>query len=341
MVLDADGWHDFEAVSCVSEDSELLCLTSKFPGPLNAVLTGLGWRRYPRQKPKGEAIGEEHAQWEINDNMDNAARQPLADANQSFHETLRTLQRRGLAPRQLSFRTTTDRLEAAVALYAEGPPPELAAPPSVPASAALGIRVHQGFLERIAQVQLAGKRYTQAQLDREFVDFFQELSLNARALGVDFRPRPRDPLLAMTFAREKPIGFVFAEHGIEVTIRATALTVGTTDIPAFHVRFRYVVENNGNGNGNGNGHGFKLVREPLDAWPADVDPAKPRQLSGPEKAFRALILDRLESLLPEEAELDDLHLSGDFRKVGPLPVTAADTANGWLLLAWKTKQPAP
>src|SRR5262249_16014554 len=147
----------------------------KFHGPLDRVLTGIAYRSYPRQKPKGEAIGAQHAQVQINDTMDNEARPPLTDANQSFQDNLRTLERAGLALQQLSFHTTADRLHGALTLQDPDRPPVLAAPPEVPPSSALALRLHQSLLERLAQVLLAGKTYTQRQLHDEISNLFQDL----------------------------------------------------------------------------------------------------------------------------------------------------------------------
>jgi hypothetical protein len=93
---------------------------------------------------------------------------------------------------------------------------------------------------------------------------------------------------------------------------------------------------------------YKFANEPtevvalrqgdVDVFPLDFVPGSGKKMSGLQQTRAALLEARFEKVFKERIKFEEIPLTGDSQKLGPLVATYADAEKGWLLLTWRRGQ---
>jgi hypothetical protein len=320
LLLDAAGVHSGPPQLRLTIHSVPTGMTTDFQGVLlDRIVKRVGWRVYQRNKEEGMRIAVCHAKQKLREKVDEAAQPQLELLQKAYVEGLQKLAAKGIALAQLHFSTTTDNLSlAAVAQTAAAGPP--AAPPPVKENPDLALRLHETLANHLAQFHLHGKTYNSAQLEKQAPKFLGPLG--SLAEGTPSKP------WSITFVEGKPLTITFADGGFRVETRLAEFTSGEDVFPGMNVsaRFRFQCTP----------RGVVAQRQgEVEAFPLDFDPKGGQKLSARQQAMRTILQRRFSKLFQQELLLDNLALPQGLSKVGPLVVSRADAANGWLLLTWR------
>jgi hypothetical protein len=141
----------------------------------------------------------------------------------------------------------------------------------------------------------------------------------------------RDPF-SITFDSDEPVTLRIQDDAVAVTVRGASYTSGTKVYDAMNVTARYKIEKGEFGT-------ITATRGDLEIIPPGFVPGGGKKLSLRQIVLIDLLRRRFGKMFEETIYLDGLELSGNWKKVGKMPLTQMTTARGWMALGWEI--PAP
>lgn len=266
-------------------------------------------------------IAARHAEDRVCRQFDAQAEELLAEANQSYADSFREpLWQRGLFPNKMQIASTDSGIDV-TALAAEAD--QLAAssePPQAPASD-LALRMHESFVNNLAAEALAGRTLGEEEM----------LSMLKDALGrvpEHFQAEAGEAPWAITFAAKQPLVFIAKDNGFTIVIHTDAFARGDSEYPGMDITAVYKIEKTADG--------YKAVRQgEVSILPPGFEVGKDTRLSVRQQTLRELIGRRFDKAFRKEIIPEPLELTGRWKKLGKLPLSHWQTADGWIITTWK------
>jgi hypothetical protein len=197
------------------------------------------------------------------------------------------------------------------------------APPPTPAdSPDVVVRVHESYVNNALAARLGGKTMTGN-------DFRKEAIFLLGPFGRNLEFHPEVARLMITFDEERPLTVAFADHRVTITLRASAVRSDQIRYPGLHVVLRYRL--------SPTTEGARATRE----GDVEVMPPPGKKIDIREQILAALVRQRLGETFQAELVLDRPRIPRRLQSAGPLLTTQADTADGWVILAWRMKGKGP
>ena len=301
-------------------NSELLQITTEYSSPQDDLIVGFGEARFDNGKARDDrkiaaavekglyrAAGPERARL-------------LKEANKWYaDEFLARLWDAGLRRHEIRFSSTSEDAQVAIRLDKQTPP----APPDVSAYP-VTVQLHPIVVSALANRSIAGKTYTDKQMEDAFTNINRVLNLPAL-------PKTDDVPWSVTLAGRDPLTLKIEGNTIVTTLRGQSYTSGENKYNGMNVTSRYrVVRKAGE---------LRLVRdEELEVLPPDFKPGD--RLGLRQEVLRSLLRRRFGRLLPKDIPFRDLHLpeaakvesSMQINVEGSIQIRDLLTTGGWLTL---------
>jgi len=317
--VDAEGLYSAPAVSNAVNEATITDIRS-LKG--RRLLEKMAWKRAGKKQGQAEWIAARHAEYRVNEQMDQQAGEMLGRANQSFQTKFRKpLLQHKLFPQQLVFSTTQPALQA-LSLAADcsqlGAP---TAPPELTGQRDLAVRIHESMVNNVAGSALGGMTLREATFQAGVVDLLGELPERLKP------DDDREPW-AITFARLKPIFVSFADDQIKILLRGHRYFKGDESYPGMDVSAVYKIVKTP--------EGFNAVRQgPLEIFPPGFVPGGAQKLTSREIVIRKLLERRFSKIFDEELVGRGFTFPGTWRKVGKMRPVQMTSQDGWLTIAWQ------
>ncbi|MFW6170853.1 MAG: hypothetical protein ACODAD_10220 [Planctomycetota bacterium] len=276
-------------------------------------------RQALRTKSQAEAIGSRRAEARMVKRIDGQADELLEKAQKRYQQRFRKpLLRRGEFPRELTFRTTDNRLRIA---WCQAGSSQLAAPDTPRAAVEkhdLSLQIHESFVSNFSRAVLAGLRVT----DKYLVELLKENGLpvpSAVRLSKDKEP------WAITFSTREPLRASFTDDKVRLAIRGGHFELGNRVVDKeLEMSAVYKFEKTP--------RGALLTREgdvAVDYVYADG------RLSTEEIVVRTVMRQKFEAIFAPEFETTGIKMAGEWGGEGMLRLETLIPRGHWLNLAWE------
>jgi hypothetical protein len=315
--------------------SSLRCVTDRAGDPY-APGTQLAKLGFCMDKEEAEAEASAHTADRLAERMGADLAVELAKAGPAIAGGLGLYRAAGLDPRDLSFNTTSERMQVQLRFAIPGRP-RPALPPPAAGDADLVGRVHQSVLNEMARATLGGKTFSPAEL----------LKVGQAALGQLIRAGRLDPkqqddgllmekllaglgkqTVAITLATNDPVRVSFTDKGVKVEVHLAELRLAGVAVPGVTVGAIYGLERSG-GKVQGLRQGPVTFRSGAGSSASEKKPQQPGATLAP------LIQALFAQILPEQLILRDLSMPEPVSGLGVLVALRAEARDGWLMVAWK------
>lgn len=328
--LDAKGVRLLSPFAIASSQTCLKGITNMCDDP-DSIAIGPATLTFKEDRPQIDRITARKTECKTTTSLRQELSPQIDKVGRGLNTALNVLAGLGVPMQPLRWSSTASHLHGEAGLVTSAP---MNAPPGVPVSADLTLRVHQSVLVRIAQKNLAGKTYSALDLIKLRESIKSVLDSNPQQPNPDaLNPDKVGSLLKMfklepvsiTFSKTAPVEVDMNADGFTIKLRGSGFQQGGTDYPARTIRGRYRIETLPTE--------IALVREGsvqvLREGPyADLDDAKnEKMIKLLETSFNLFLPSRL--LLPR------ITIPGE-RPLLLVPSQAA-TSPGWLTLAWQRK----
>jgi hypothetical protein len=248
----------------------------------------------------------------------------------------------GGLPDHIHFSSTDNEIDLEIAQAGRGQLGAHEPPPALPAEYDAALRIHQTAVNNYAALVLGGATAEEsepgekAKFDVELPGWMDKVLEDREDGQSDATPadEPFKPW-SITLRRNRPLTVAFADGKVQLTIHLARLTSGDDNFTRWDVTGVFTPELKDGG--------VVLHRQgDLEVLPTDFDPAK-GQLSSRQVALRS----NLTKVLNERSaqgrgfsptiEIKEWQPTGEFEKVGPLPLESFNSNGGWLTLVWARK----
>lgn len=322
VVVDAGGIQSAAAETSAELDTRLVGVCTTLRGPLDGLLRRLAVRRFCRDKPRTDFEGAQQSARRVSEAFEKDSAPTLEKARGNLDQLRGPFESRGLQP---EFRLRTTARELSLTGRLAEPNQTWPAPPPVVGPVDLSLRLHESFFNRSAVILLAGRSFTQKELDQELSALLGPM---ARQLK---RPPPGAPPFKVAFARERPVAIRFADGGFHIHVGLAGLTEDQRAFEAMNLEATYRLAKTADG--------LLAIRQgEIDILPPGFVIGKDT-LSARQLVVRNLLRTRFERLLPPRLDMEALLLTPELRaSIGPLEATQAETKDGWLALGWRRLQ---
>lgn len=322
LTIDPGGIKSTPAVASVQARTQVTGIGSTRRGIIDRIIRRVVCRKLPQQKGTSEQIAAQHARDLIAARLEREAGPMLSTANQQFAEKFRfPLLRRNEFPRLFQFSTTKEEMRLVILdddeshLAATSAPPEILGKPDVSA------RFHESFVNNISYSMLAGETFDQDDIKELTVELLGQVPEQLQD------EEGRDPW-SITFDSDDPVTVRIVDDTVTVTVRGARYTSGTNVYDGMNVTVRYKFEKDAAGVVTARRQGE------LEIVPPGFVPGGGQRLSLRQVVLTDLLRRRFGKMFRETIISDGLELSGNWKKLGKLPLTQLTTARGWMALAW-------
>jgi hypothetical protein len=299
--------------------SRLLKITTEYSSPLDDIIQGFGEARFDAGQERDDRKITAAAERRLYRNAAQEAGRLFKDANKQYQERfLDELARNGLNVRELRFSSDSNAVQLGIVLKDQVLPSSAPALPAQP----IGLQLHPDLFNTLANRSLAGKTYTDKELDKSFTDLGRYLDLPPLA-------KTEDLPWSVTLTKRDPLTLKVDGDQIEMRLRGETYTSGDNRYTGMNVTVRYrIVRKEGE---------IKLIRdEELEVLPPDFEPGKP--LGARQAVLRSLLRRRFGRLLPREIPFRDLALPEALSFPGTFRIVEFQTDKGWLTVGLGYKQ---
>jgi len=180
------------------------------------------------------------------------------------------------------------------------------------------MRLHQSFLEGLAQRKLPARTLTGDELDENANTF-------ARYFRTTLPPRLQEGKWSITFADDRPITLRLQDGRLAITLHGQKYESRETIYPGMDVTARYRLSIRK--------EGIHMERTgQLEVFPPGFVLGSEMRLTVRQIALRAVLLKRFARLLPQELMLQLPELPEAFRRAGRLVVKGLIADQGWLVV---------
>ncbi len=289
----------------------------------SAQVENIARQRIAQGQASGERRSSQRTEQRTRRDLDQRVREQLAEANQQMQDDFfGPLARRGVEPRLVKYHSTADKLFNTMILAS---PEQLAAPndpPAAPAAGDVTARVHESWVNNLADIVFRGAVMTDIGLADAMDNWRGEVP---QELQVTEDSEPWD----ITFASRRPVLLSINNDKLSITLRGVRFTARNRAMnEPMHISAVYKV--------NRKDGAVRLIR---DGDVAITFPDQGGKLSVRYLTLRKFWQTKFDALF--EPQLDDLslRLRGAWESAGPLKLTALSAGdNGWVSLAWEMPQ---
>lgn len=316
-------WLNDEGVWTVSSRSEadahsqLNGLRSNHFILIRPVARAVAKKKYQQSRGEADAIASSRAEGRLNARGDEESQPKLVEANDKFQEKMAEVRKKKVPLRNLHFGTVEHALYMRGVLAAPSEKIVLAAEvPALKRWCFAGLRVHESAVNHTMAETVAGKTYDDKELEKEIGSILG-------GFGGKKKAPPDEKEWTITFTKSKPVETVFADQGFKVQVRLAEFTSGDNEYSGMNVTVNYKFETKGDK--------IVAVRQGnIEALPPDFKEGQ--KLAGRQQVMRTVLQKRFGRLFEPEMVFDQMTLSGDLAKVGPLSPSSVDSARGWLMV---------
>jgi len=285
-------------------------------------------RKIAEMQPRAERIAEGRAREKLRRQFAEQTAGPIAQARRDYQARFREpLEERGWFPESLQLSTSDRRLSVRARKALTSQIAAAAPPPDPDPSAVLAARVHDTMANNVAEITLAGRTITQADVE-------QLADKRQAAMPEAFGSDPDQPPWSITFARRRPVELDVKDDWLKVTIRGDRFASGDREFPAMDIWAAYRVEHAGGG--------VRLARDgDVQIYPPGFEPGGGDKLTIQETSLRRILQRRFNRIFPESVDVEPLELQGELAAAGPLPIQELRVSkNGWISAGWRKKDPS-
>jgi hypothetical protein len=326
ITLTAEGMVGHPTCSHAKYNNCVDCISTKIKGPVgDAVVTKLAGGYIERNEAEIEADAARDAEREFNREFDEEFAPEIRDANRGLADFRLPLLRQDLHPRRFDFGTTSVHLEAVLLADRLGGPAAAGDPPQLTPGWALGVRLHESFINNLGHGALAGRLYSIEELETLVEDALAKLGLENEAdeRGDDEIP-PGD--VGIEFDDAAPVQVQFSRNVATITLRGKRYVYQDDAYPPMNIIIRYRLENDGS-----------ALRAAL-VGPPEYTP--PPGVGGLRViALRRILRSHLNPRIDEEIIQRELHLpdSDEEDEIGPLDFQHVVAEEGWLTIGLRRR----
>jgi len=280
-------------------------------------------RKVAEMRPEAEAISSQRASDRVRREFEAQTAKPIAQAASDYQQKFRRrLIDRGWFPESLHIHTDDARLYATARKSLPDQVAAFSSPPAVDPDAVLAARLHQSFVNNLAEQELGGRTLTKEALEAQLEKAGQKIP-DALASDAD------QPPWSITFAKRKPVELTVADGSFKLMIRGTSYTSGDREFDAMDVWASYRIESEGGR--------VRLVRDgDVQIYPPDFVPGGGKKLSVQQTSLRGILQKRFNKVFGESIEIPALDLPGELKSAGPLPLEQlVARKDGWLAAGWR------
>ena len=313
-----------EARAAVDTETAGIGVSSRFG---KRIIRKIASRKVAEMRPRAEAISAERAEDRVRSQFEAQTAEPIAQAARDYQTKFRQrLMDRGWYPEMLHLASDDSRLHVTAR---KSLPDQLAAfspPPALDPDAVLGARLHQSFVNNLAEQELAGRTLTKAGLE-------EQMKKAGRAMPESLESEADQPPWSITFAKRKPVELTAGDGTLRLTVRGSRYTSGDREFDAMDVWATYRI-------GTLDGR-IVLVRDgDVQIYPPGFVPGGGKKLSVQETSLRGILQKRFNKVFDELVEIKPLDLPGELASAGPLPLEQlVARKDGWVAAGWRRADP--
>ena len=283
------------------------------------IVERIAWRKAGQSQGQAETIASQHAAARISQQMDERAAALIAENNSNLEERLRApLRRLDLLPRDLRFRTGSDRLEAVTLQVRPGQAAAHEPPPAAGVFCDLLVRAHETSVINLGETLLGGVELTDERLEKIIrVDLKAEVPEELKVT------QDKDPW-SITFADEAPVRAVFEPDGLKFAIRGRRFSRGEQRLNvAVEISAAYKWEKMDGG--------VKLKRQ----GDVRVEFLEPEKIGPTQRVtYKTFLAKKFGALFKPEFASDGIELKDRLAKAGKLRLMEIKSERGWIMLGW-------
>jgi hypothetical protein len=295
--------------------SQLLGLTTRFQGPLDRIVRRIALRRSAKQQQCADFIAARHAERDLRAEMNGEAREFVKEANEAILREFRApLLRLDRYPTLFQLSTSDRALDATLLQAAVGELGAPGRPPARPGDTDLVVRMHETYLNNLAQAVLAGRTVDNHEIAEQLSAIFP---------SDEPQEQPKE-LFSVTFAETAPLEVTFGDAKMGLVVRGQKFISGKRAFPPMDIMIAYGLKETPSG----------TVVERLgvpEAIPPRLANGEMRGMGIRETALRRALIDRLDRDLPHEVALDSFMLPLDDERSLHLKVDKILANAGWFL----------
>ncbi len=322
IYLDPSGLNAMPATASANTNTRTLGVDSGRGGwLLGGIADNIARNRVAQSKRQSEAISADHAEDRLTRRVDDEANPELATTNKDYLDKVRyPLLETGQFPPDLKLTSTNYYIYG---VGTEANRLQLGAPDkSVPWKLVsdLGFKVHQSAVNNLADGVLAGTTRSQTEFENWVKDMLGRLPKR-------FERAPDEEDWIINFSAEQPVRVRFDDHQVTVTLHVDSLEGRTKSDRPWTITAVYKIEPIPGG--------LRAVRQgEIDVWPTEYK-RDAESIPGSVTARIPNIKRQFEKgLFEPEIVHEGLELTGDWEKLGRMPLIEYFCRGGWVHLAW-------
>ena len=332
LYLDETGFRITAANSKIDLCHGVSGVGSTKCGVVDKIVKRVASRKAPGEVAKnyGSTLARVRSMFEkrLNDEGDRL----VTEANDNYQRKFRMpLVRFQAFPRLFKFHTTPESLGLTVAHDPRG---RIAAPtpaPPLDTRVAMGLRLHESFVNNLMHSMLSGRKLTKDDVERILITQTGKVP-DAFKDDPNADEDEKGPW-SITFAARDPVTLRVDDNLLTIVIRGTRFSSGGKNYDAMNVTARYRVEHAGNT--------LRATRvADLEIIPPDFKPGTGQTLNSRQTILRNLLQKRLAKLFEPELKSEGLKLGGGYEKLGPLEPRQWVAERGWLVVGWSLPEKA-
>jgi len=318
LVMNEEGLYGYGATAHCATSSNIYAIQA-----CCNLIEQIAWNRARQQKSQAEAIAASHAAARVNGQMDAQAADLIADANQRYHEKLKSpLRSRDGFPHKLEFRSGPDQVDVTGLALGAGGLAAPDAPPTVGAGNDVALRAHESAIVNFGEAMVGGVTLTDEKLEKIIRD-----DLKAE-VPEELQITPEKDPWSITFADESPVRAVFAGGQLGLAIRGRRFTRGDQALSEpIEIAAKYAIEKTQTGS--------KLTRQ----GEVEVKFLERERLGAQQVAFKTFLTRKFEALFKQEIVSEGIVLKGRLEKAGKLQVQEIASDKGWIAIGWQLAAP--
>jgi hypothetical protein len=322
--LSPDGLWAGRSSASAQSHSQLNGISTSYGFLINRIATKIANKKYNQSHGQADAIASSHAASRLSQRGDQDSQNKLGDAAQYFQDKLAEVKKKKIPLQNLRFGTMEHALYMRSRLASATEAVAVSKVPSLKNWCYASVRIHETAINHTMAETVAGKTYNDEQLEKEIGSILGPLGGKKKPKAPD-----EEKEWTITFAKGKPVETTFADQGAKVKIRLAEFTSGDNEYSGMDVSAAYKFEKRGDQ--------LVAIRQGnIEAFPPDFKQGQ--KLAGRQQVMRTILQKRFGRLFEKEVVLEQMNLSGDLAKAGPLTPGAVESDRGWFLLTMDKAQ---
>lgn len=319
---------------------------TKRGGPLGKrIVEAIAERKVDEARGQANAIASRKAERMVAGEFDEQVTEEVRQARRRYDDLVRKpLRRRGAAPQQVAFSTSSDALFVSALLAT---PRQIAAaePPPTALAGDLSVRLHQSALNNLADAFLGGATIQQrteegpTEIDAVLPPRLSEALARSSRESARSRPADAPPFRPwkIVLRRERPVSFELTEGLVRIIIHSDQIQSDDDIYPDWDLILTYQPRR------EGSGWQADLVGE-IDVLPSSFDPGAPgARIPSKQRALRRNLAKQLTARLKETPQFRRIALHAidlaRLNKPGLRQLELRDlvSRDGWISLAFEAQ----